>query len=181
MPPRRDKKDPPAPVNPPRPPTTNSPPRPPTANPPSTPLPKTNKQPSPPGAPEKRTSSPPKAVPLPIRQPHRQTPPSNQPTRPTTPAVQESQGMGGDPSTPKTTGTPPRPASGSATLKPAPAGVRRMPPSATGQSPSERLQQLPSRVLLPGPPLHPTPGSNAFTVLQALTAPLPAYKLGQRF
>ncbi|KAK3291582.1 uncharacterized protein B0H64DRAFT_248290 [Chaetomium fimeti] len=140
--------------------------------------PRANKQPSPPGAPQKPTSSPQHAVSLPIRQPNTPTSSSNQPARPITPVLQGSQTQSGTPRTPKPTGTPPRPASGSATPKPGPTPARRTPPSTTEQSPSQQSQQPPSRALFPSPHLHQ---STAVTVLQGLTAALPQFKMANDY
>lgn len=150
------------------------------ANTPSTPSPKRRTQPSPPGAPQKTSSSPQKTISLPIRQPEVHPSSSKQPERPATPIAQVSQASS-SPSTPKPTRSPPKPAAGSATPRPAP-DARRTSPSAAEQSSPQKSQQLPSRVLLPAPHLHETAlSSKALTIFQAFNAPLPTFEKAYDF
>ncbi|KAH6617496.1 hypothetical protein F5144DRAFT_606995 [Chaetomium tenue] len=171
MAPRKNKKNPPAPTNPPTLPAT-----------PSTPLStsETNRKPSPPTAPQKPTSFPQEAVSLPMRHPHPQPPPANQQAQPTTPIRQASHTKGSNPSTPKPLGTTPKHGAGSATPRPIPAEIRRTSSSIT-EEPPVGPQAPPFKVLLPAPDLRQTPGSTGFTVLQALSTPLPALKMANDF
>ncbi|KAL2127512.1 hypothetical protein VTI74DRAFT_10620 [Chaetomium olivicolor] len=124
---------------------------------------------SPPGAPQKPSSSPPQPAALPSRQLQSQASLSR-PARPGTPPSEASQGKTA-PSTPNSRS----PGSGTPKVSPAP---RVGPSPSPGNSPSQQTQRSAPKTLLPAPQMIGTATkSNAQTLLEAFSAPLPELKL----